>query len=75
MTTVKVITFHKGEIDLNLEENDKAPFLSKVIYGECPVCGKLAEEDLMYHGPGMSGMQWACDHVAHYKVGEEPRYE
>ncbi|ASV43397.1 hypothetical protein FDI98_gp135 [Vibrio phage JSF10] len=70
----KVITFNCGTLDVDVEENKRLPILRKIIYDECPVCKELAEQDILYHAPGMAGFVYACKHEVHFKDGKDPVY-
>lgn len=71
---IKVITFRNkkdGEW-INVEENKKRDWLTKIIFDVCPKCGKYAEQDLLSHSSGSRGegshttMQYACGHIVKF---------
>lgn len=69
-----VHTFHKGVIEVDPEENAKLKFPHRLIYIACPNCGKLAEQDLLAHGPGVAVLEYACGCVSHSETGKETKW-
>ncbi|ATN93433.1 hypothetical protein [Pseudoalteromonas phage J2-1_QLiu-2017] len=69
---VTVWTFG-GKKTINHKENNEKPFFGpdpKIIFDKCPICGKLAQQDLVAHGPNAAIFDYGCGHKVKFE-GEE----